>query len=142
MRPRGLKLDRTRFYGRVSPSGKYFVTWIVANYKKEMKKVRNNKMETKCVLTLRQFDCDDGGIKVLTAVKREKHSIISFDNVLYLNLFMDDCFLILFSSEDVEIRSTETFKVLHNIKVGQFVEYSNGYLLCRPRKSSTSSIKY
>ena len=135
MRPRGLKLDRTRFYGRVSPSGKYFVTWIVANYKKKMRNSRNNKIENQCVLTLRRFD-------KLTAVKREKHSIISFDNVLYLNLFMDDRFLILFSSEDVEIRSTESFKVLHNIKVGQVVEYSDGYLLCRPRKSSTSSIKY
>ena len=142
MKPNGFKLDDTQFYGGVSPSGKYFVTWIVANYKKEMKNGRINKIENRCVLTLRKFDCDDGGRKVLTAVKREKHSIISFDNVLYLNLFMDDRFLILFSSEDVEIRSTESFKVLHNIKVGQFVEYSDGYLLCRPRKSSTSSIKY
>ena len=137
MKPNGFKLDDTQFYGGVSPSGKYFVTWIVANYKKEMKKVRNNKMETKCVLTLRQFDCDDGGIKVAVMVNQEKHSISPL-NIL-LKLFMDDWFILLFVDDFVEIRSTETLKIIHNIQVDNLLDYANGYLISRPWSSADST---
>lgn len=132
MRPRGFELDRTRFYGRVSPSGKYFVTWIVANYKKKMRNSRINKIENQCILTLRRFD-------KLTAVKRENHSIVPLNALL--NLFIDDWFILLFAFDVVEIRSTETFKVIHNIQVGYLTDYANGYFISRPWKSA-DTVKY